>query len=142
VYHNAKVFVGNESFDLAEAVAVKDGRITAVGSNDEVLGRATAATLRVDLEGHTLLPGFFDNHVHAGGGGGGLMEWKGGMIAAVPDWLVGITENDELYAAIRAHDAELPPGEWIRGSLSREIWPNQTLPTRQPDSPAHSRALR
>ena len=77
-----------------------------------------------------MLPGFFDNHVHAGGGGGSLMEWKGGLISEVPDWLLGITENDELYAAIRARSQSLPPGEWVRGSLSREVWPNQTLPDR------------
>lgn len=130
VYHGGKVFTGNASFELAEAVAVKDGRIVAVGSNEEILGMATGATERVDLEGHTMLPGFFDNHVHAGGGGGSLMEWKGGLISDVPDWLRGITENDELYRAIRARSQELPAGEWIRGSLSREMWPNQTLPTR------------
>ena len=107
-----------------------DGRIVAVGANGEVLALATGVTQRIDLEGHTMLPGFFDNHVHAGGGGGSLMEWKGGLISEVPDWLLGITENEELYAAIRARSQELPPGEWIRGSLSREVWPNQTLPTR------------
>lgn len=130
VYHNGKVFTGNANFDLVEAVAVKDGRIVTVGSNREVLGMATGATQRVDLEGHTMLPGFFDNHVHAGGGGGSLMEWKGGLISQVADWLGGITENDELYSAIRSRSQELPPGEWIRGALSREVWPNQTLPTR------------
>jgi hypothetical protein len=131
VYHGGTVFTGNARFDLAEAVAVKGGRIVAVGSNRAVLQTATASTRRIDLEGNTMLPGFFDNHVHAGGGGGALMEWKGGLISEVPDWLKGITENEELYAAIRTRSQELPPGEWIRGSLSREVWPNQTLPTRR-----------
>ncbi len=130
VYHNGKVFTGNDAFDLAEAVAVKDGRIVAVGPDDQVLAMATGATRRVDLEGNTMLPGFFDNHVHVGAGGGELMEWKGGLISAVPDWLRGITTNDELRAAIRQHAAGLGAGEWVRGSLSREVWPNQTLPTR------------
>ncbi len=130
VYHNGKVFTGNEAFDLAEAVAVKNGRIVAVGSDDEVLGTASGATRRVDLEGHTMLPGFFDNHVHVGAGGGELMEWKGGLISAVPDWLRGITTNERLKEAIQDRAAGLSSGEWVRGSLSREVWPNQTLPTR------------
>jgi len=130
VYHSGKVFTGNANFDLAEAVAVKDGRIVAVGSNREVLALATDDTESVDLEGHTMLPGFFDNHVHAGGGGGSLMEWKGGLISEVPVWLRGVTENHQLYSAIQARSEQLPDGEWIRGSLSREVWPNQTLPTR------------
>jgi predicted amidohydrolase YtcJ len=130
VYHGGTVFTGNERFDLAEAVAVKGGRIVAVGSSSDILQMATGSTQRVDLEGNTMLPGFFDNHVHAGGGGGALMEWKGGLISEVPDWLKRITENEELYAAIRTRSQGLPPGEWIRGSLSREVWPNQTLPTR------------
>ena len=130
VYHGGKVFTATESFDVAEAVAVRDGRILAVGSSPEILAMATDATRLIDLQGRTMLPGFFDNHVHAGGGGGSLMEWKGGWIDEVPDWLRGVTTNDDLYAAIRARSAELPAGEWIRGSLSREVWPNQTLPTR------------
>jgi predicted amidohydrolase YtcJ len=111
-------------------VAVKNGRIVAVGSDDEVLGTASGATRRVDLEGHTMLPGFFDNHVHVGAGGGELMEWKGGLISAVPDWLRGITTNERLKEAIQDRAAGLSSGEWVRGSLSREVWPNQTLPTR------------
>jgi len=130
VYHNGKVFTGNSTFDLVEAVAVKDGRIVATGGNDAMLAMASSSTNRIDLEGRTMLPGFFDNHVHVGGGGGTLMEWKGGLISKVPDWLMGITTNDALLEAIRQQDAELPPGEWVRGALSREVWPNQTLPTR------------
>jgi len=130
VYHGGKVFTANEGFDVAEAVAVRDGRILAVGSSRDILSMATEATRLVDLQGRTMLPGFFDNHVHAGGGGGSLMEWKGGWIDEVPDWLREVTTNDDLYRAIRNRSAELPAGEWIRGSLSREVWPNQTLPDR------------
>jgi predicted amidohydrolase YtcJ len=143
VYHGGTVFTATESFDIAEAVAVRDGRIVAVGSSREILAMATDDTRRIDLQGRMMLPGFFDNHVHAGGGGGALMEWKGGWIDEVPDWLRDVTTNDDLYSAIRARSAELPAGEWIRGSLSREVWPNQTLPTRwdldaaAPDRPVY-----
>lgn len=130
VYHGGTIVTANEDFDVVEAVAVEDGRIVAVGSAADVRPHARSGTREVDLQGATMLPGFFDNHVHAGGGGGSLMEWKGGMISEVPSWLRGVTTNDELYEAIRAHAATLEPGEWVLGSLSREIWPNQTLPDR------------
>lgn len=130
VYHGGTIVTANETFDVVEAVAVEDGRIVAIGSVDEVRAQAGPDTRDVDLEGATMLPGFFDNHVHAGGGGGSLMEWKGGMISEVPAWLRGITTNEALYEAIRDRAASLGPGEWVMGSLSREIWPNQTLPDR------------
>ena len=131
IYHGGTILTANAELDVVEAVAVKDGRIMAVGPEAEVMARATGGTRRVDLEGGSLLPGFFDNHVHAGGRGGSLMEWKGGMISEVPEWLRDVTTNEELYEAIRARAAELPPGEWVMGSLSREMWPNQTLPDRR-----------
>jgi predicted amidohydrolase YtcJ len=130
VYHGGKIFTANEAFDFVEAVAVRDGRVVAVGSSAHVRALAGRGTREIDLEGATMLPGFFDNHVHAGGGGGSLMEWKGGLISEVPEWLRGVETNVDLYDAMRAHAATLAPGAWVRGSLSREMWPNQTLPDR------------
>ncbi|MDX1646493.1 MAG: amidohydrolase [Longimicrobiales bacterium] len=143
IYHNGTIVTANETHDVVEAVAVRDGRIVAVGSEEDVRARATGATREVDLEGATMLPGFFDNHVHASGRGGSLMEWKGGMISEVPEWLRDVTTNEALYDALRTHAETLGPGEWVLGSLSREIWPNQTLPDRRdldavvPDRPVY-----
>lgn len=130
IYFNGNVFTANADYDVVEAVAIGDGKIVAVGSNEDVLALASPSTERIDLEGHTMLPGFYDNHVHVGGGGGRLMEWKGGLIAEVPEWIKGVTTIGQLQAAIHEQASSLGPGEWVRGSLSREIWPNQILPTR------------
>jgi len=130
IYHNGNVFTANSNHDLVEAVAIRDGRIVAVGSNERVLELASETTQRIDLEGNTMLPGFFDNHVHVGGGGGRLMEWKGGLISEVPEWVRGITTIEALQEAIRGQTERVGRGEWIVGSLSREVWPNQNLPTR------------
>ncbi|MER6901784.1 amidohydrolase, partial [Amycolatopsis sp. NPDC000740] len=48
----------------AEAIAVRDGIITAVGDRDEVVARRTSATEVVDLGGAALLPGFVEAHGH------------------------------------------------------------------------------
>ncbi len=130
IYHNGNVFTANSDYDMVEAVAIRDGRIVAVGSNERVLELASETTHRIDLEGNTMLPGFFDNHVHVGGGGGRLMEWKGGLISEVPEWVRGITTIEALQEAIRGQTERVGRGEWIVGSLSREVWPNQNLPTR------------
>ncbi len=129
IYRNGKIFKGlDESF--ADAVAVRDGRIVAVGADESVLTHRGEATRFVDLEGRTMLPGFFDNHIHLGRDGPPLMEWKGGLIAEVPDWIRAATEVTSLQDALRDKAAATPQGEWILGALSREVWPNQSLPTR------------
>jgi len=128
IYHNAKVLTVNERFEVTEAVAVKDGKIAAVGPTARIRALADANTKLVDLGGKPLLPGFYDNHIHLGGP---LQPWKyGGMISALPDWLRGADTMEKLLLAIKAQAAKTPEGEWIRGEIAREEWPNSTLPTR------------
>ncbi len=131
VYHSGKVFTANAALEFAEAVAVRDGRIAAVGTDEDVLALASGDTRRVDLEGRTMLPGFFDNHIHLGPDRSGLQPWYGGLIEDVPDWIRGVETMEQLVEAIRAEAAATPSGEWILGGLSREVWPNHTLPTRR-----------
>lgn len=130
IYHNGDVITGVDSSYHAEAVAVLDGRIVRVGSNVEVLELAATVTRLADLGGNTMLPGFFDNHVHVDAGRVLLMEWKGGLISKVPDWVREATTIPELQGALRKESANVPNGDWIVGALSREVWPNTTLPTR------------
>ncbi|MGB5952245.1 MAG: hypothetical protein WBG57_06970, partial [Ornithinimicrobium sp.] len=58
------IYTMNSERPAAEAVAIRGGRILAVGSWDELDGLAGTRTERVDLEGRTLLPGFIDPHMH------------------------------------------------------------------------------
>ena len=64
VYHSGQVVTVNENYDIVQAIAMKDGRIVDLGSDDSVLGLAGPKTLQVNLEGKTVLPGFYDSHVH------------------------------------------------------------------------------
>jgi len=130
IYHNGNVITGVSSNYHAEAVAVLDGRIVGVGSNTDLLRTASEKTEIVDLGGNTMLPGLFDNHVHADAGRGLLMEWKGGLISKVPDWVREATTIPELQEALRRESAVVAKNEWIIGALSREVWPNTNLPTR------------
>ena len=132
VYVNADIYTGVRQGDVsaATAVAVADGRIVFVGATDAALLLAVDDTRVVDLDGAMMLPGLFDNHVHAGIGREGLMEWEGGLISEVPSWVREARTKEELEAAIAREAERLGPGEWIIGALSREVWHNGILPTR------------
>ena len=69
IYHDGPIITVNDSEPIAEAVAVKDGKIIAVGIKDEVLKSRGGETRLVDLNGRTMLPGFVDAHGHVMGGG-------------------------------------------------------------------------
>ncbi len=92
---------------VAEALAVRDGRIVAVGSADQVRRLAEGECEQVDLAGGALLPGFVDAHNH--------------FSAAALDvfWADCSTPPlgsiAEIQAALRRAAAETPPGEWVRG---------------------------
>lgn len=130
IFSNGDIVVGSDFAGRAEAVAVRDGRIVAIGDIADVSRYAGAGTESVDLGGNMMLPGINDNHVHANPGRDSLMEWKGGWIASVPAWVREATTIEELVDALQREAGRRPAGEWIVGALSREVWPNQSLPTR------------
>lgn len=65
IYYNCVIATVDEKFSFAEAVAVADGRILAVGSKEEILSLADPQTERIDLQGAFVLPGISDAHLHA-----------------------------------------------------------------------------
>ncbi|MGH7711914.1 MAG: amidohydrolase, partial [Gemmatimonadaceae bacterium] len=139
IYVNGRFVTLNAAGTIAQGVAVRDGRIVAVGTSDEMRRFAGPQTRSIDMGGKTVIPGFYDNHVHLGED---LQEWKGGMIGAVPEWLTGVETMAQLLPALRKRAESTPPNGWIRGSLSREVWPNQKVPTRwQLDSAAPNHAV-
>jgi predicted amidohydrolase YtcJ len=69
IYQNGSILTIDDARPKAEAVAVKDGKILAVGRKDDVLKTKGEATKLVDLTGKTMLPGFVDAHGHVFMGG-------------------------------------------------------------------------
>ena len=69
IYQNGTIITIYDAAPKAEAVAVKDGRILAVGRKGDVLRTMVAGTKVIDLDGRTMLPGFVDAHGHVMGGG-------------------------------------------------------------------------
>ena len=64
VYHSGTIVTVDEDFSIVEALAIKEGRIVAVGSSDSMRKLASRGTRMVDLDGKTVLPGLHDSHVH------------------------------------------------------------------------------
>jgi len=65
LFWNANVFTGNVQQPYADAVAIADGKIVAVGNVEELKSKIGAGAQLVDLGGKTLLPGLIDSHNHA-----------------------------------------------------------------------------
>lgn len=113
------------------AVAVTSGRITAVGSDEEILPLAGSGTEHLDAAGAAVLPGFHDAHIHAQAGGLALLGCNLDQAHSL-DGYAGLISN---YAS--NHDCE-----WVVGSgWFGDVFPGG-LPTRQmldelvPDKPA------
>ena len=67
VLTNGSIITVDPAFRIVSAVAIGDGRLTVVGTDEEALRAAGELTHIVDLGGKTVLPGFIDSHVHAAG---------------------------------------------------------------------------
>ncbi|MBQ9858088.1 MAG: hypothetical protein IJO77_03715, partial [Oscillospiraceae bacterium] len=65
LFYNGTIATVNDAFDFAQAVAVKDGKILAVGTNADILTMCDEHTEKIDLNGAFMLPGIHDSHVHA-----------------------------------------------------------------------------
>src|SRR3989338_8805986 len=64
VLTGGKIITVDDTFSIAQAVAVRGSRIVAVGTNQEINRLAGPATRRIDLRGRSVMPGLIDNHAH------------------------------------------------------------------------------
>lgn len=120
VLHNGVIYTVNGEFAVAQAVAVKDGVIVAVGSDEDLKTWIETAKEKIDLGGKTVVPGLIDAHAHLAGYAAGL---------ATID-LVGTTGIAEIGAKVAAKVAELQPGEWIIGrGWDQNDWEVKQFPT-------------
>lgn len=93
-----------------ESMAIRDGKILAVGGEDALKNCAAARTALLDLHGRTVLPGLIDVHTHA-------MVWvksilRGEIDASYP----AVRSISDITKAVAKRSAKLSPGQWILGS--------------------------
>ncbi|WP_131735811.1 amidohydrolase [Actinomadura roseirufa] len=111
IYHRGAVLTMGPGHRRAEAIAVKGGRIVAVGKDHAIRRLAGPGTELVDLKGRTVLPGFIDAHSHAPYPG--LVKLYFADLSSPP---VGtVTDVASLVAALKAKADGTAPGGWVRG---------------------------
>ena len=103
ILHNATVYTVDATDSVHQAVAVKDGRVAAIGTSKDVLALASSSTRIVDLKGRAVIPGFVDSHPHMDGVGGQLIKPSFGVPASI----------DDVLEVIRAEVKRHKPGEWV-----------------------------
>jgi len=115
---NAKVYTVNDSFDVTESFAVKDGQFMAVGNNMEIITKYTSDQI-IDCGGKPVYPGFNDAHCHFFGYGMNLMEYAD---------LAGIEIKEDIYKKLQEH--YLKTGEkWLLGrGWDQNLWPEKEFP--------------
>ena len=74
VYVNGYVYTVDGSDSVQQALAVRDGRIAYVGANAGARALAGSTTRIIDLEGHVVMPGLIDGHMHPLDGGAALLK--------------------------------------------------------------------
>ena len=74
IFHNGLVYTVNATNDIVESIAIKDGLIIALGSDDEIAPLAGETTRVIDLNGRMLMPGIVDAHMHPTNAGPELVD--------------------------------------------------------------------
>jgi predicted amidohydrolase YtcJ len=101
---NGKIVTLDAASQVAEALAVENGRIAITGSSEELRKLAGPATKVIDLGGRTVIPGLIDSHIHAiraGFRSAGEVNWE------------GATNLTEALGRLRAAAAHARPGAWL-----------------------------
>jgi predicted amidohydrolase YtcJ len=120
---NGKVVTVDERGTVAEAVAVKNGRIVAVGTTKQVKELANSGTRVIDLEGRLMLPGFIDTHEHCIRRGL-QMDWVN--CKSPPRSSLG-----DVIEALRVKAETKQDGEWVVGSgFDESQWGDKRFPNR------------
>jgi len=105
---NGKIITVDPEDSIAEAIAIKDGKIIAVGSKTEINALTGPATRVIDLNGLTATPGLIDAHCHFAMGGYGLLYI---LDLSFP----GVRKMDDVVEKVKAKVEQSAAGEWIFG---------------------------
>jgi hypothetical protein len=127
IFFNGEIATLDPERPAAEAVAVRDGKIVAVGTKSEVMVQRGPETQMVDLAGRVLLPSLKDHHVHLLNIGLAVLnrERKSELFLDA-----GAPSVEEIARRVRQRAATLPMSAWIFGTGWNQIpWGTQKLPT-------------
>lgn len=119
IIYNGKIYTVNQNFDVAEAMAVKDGKIIAVGSTEQIQKQYTAKE-SIDAQQKPVYPGFIDAHAHFVGYAQSL---KNANLVAAKSW-------DEILERLKTY-AQTDKEGWLTGrGWDQNLWPDKKFPTK------------
>ena len=101
---NGKIITVDETFSIAQAVAVRGSRIVGVGTTQEITRLAGPNTRRIDLRGRSVVPGLIDNHAHF---------QEEGEYWILETRLDGVDTRKEAIARLVAAAKQKGPGAWV-----------------------------
>ncbi|MFE2060352.1 amidohydrolase [Streptomyces sp. NPDC059446] len=119
---NAKVFTGDPARPAAQAVALRDGRVVAVGDDHDLASLVGPATRIVDALGRRVIPGLNDSHLHV---------IRGGLNYVLELRWDGVRSLRQALAMLREQAGRTPKGQWIRvvGGWTAEQFAERRMPT-------------
>ncbi len=119
---NGKILTQDAKNSVRQALAVRDGKIAATGSNAEIGKLAGRGTRVIDLGGRTVIPGMIDSHLH------GIRA--GQTFGTEVNW-IGAASIDEALARIRGGARSKPAGQWIivAGGWTEQQFAEKRRPT-------------
>jgi predicted amidohydrolase YtcJ len=107
VFVNGRILTSDPASPLAEAVAVRDGRIVSVGDEAAIRPQVEVGATTIDLGGRTMVPGFIDAHNH--------MACTAETFFAVDASARSVSSIADLVVEINEAAQRIAPGAWIRG---------------------------
>ena len=133
ILHNAKIAT-NSVPSFVEAIAIKDGKIEAAGTNDEILRQRGPATKVIDVKGRTVIPGLNDSHMH---------PIRGGLNYNLELRWDGVPSLADALRMLKEQAARTPPPQWVRviGGWTEFQFAERRMPTLEeinaaaPDTP-------
>jgi predicted amidohydrolase YtcJ len=121
IVHHAQIYTVDNQFSTAEAMAVQDGKIVAVGTNDAILKEYTSDSV-VNAAGAVVYPGFIDAHAHFVGYGQSLFAVD----------LMFVNSWEEVIYRVKDFAAKHPGTSWIRGrGWDQNRFPGKQFPTNE-----------
>jgi predicted amidohydrolase YtcJ len=116
---NGKILTVDKNFSVAEALAIKNDKFIAIGSNTEITKLAENSTKRLDLKGKTVIPGLIDAHLHP----------ETASVSELTEEIPDVHTINELLNWIRDQTSQKKKGEWI---IHPKFFPTRLQEMRQP----------
>jgi predicted amidohydrolase YtcJ len=125
---NGKIVTVDARATVAQALAIRDGRIVALGGSAEIRKLAGPRSRVIDLQGRTVIPGLIDSHLHA---------IRAALSFSTEVNWIGVRTLKEALGRINEASRSMKPGAWLIVAGGWNV--QQFQENRRPDCPEHAR---